>query len=389
MHCSKRMERLSAPGLFAMLLQIKRELADRGTDVIDLSVGSPDNGPAPHVVEEMTRALQEPGAFRYTISDLPELKAAVAHWYQRRFGVELAPEEITSLLGSQEGLGHIGLCLVDPGDVILAPDPGYPVFHTGAEVADGSLYLVPQRRENGYVMDLRDIPEDVARRAKLLIVSYPNNPTAALAPESFYHDLVAFARQYDVAVLHDNAYCELVFDGRRTGSFLQVPGARKVGVEFNSLSKTYGFAGARMGFAMGNREIVDRIATLKSHLDYGAFLPVQRGAIAALTGPQDSVDRVRQTYERRRDLLCDGLKAAGWTMDKPAATMFVWAPVPGRYTTTMEFVRDLVERSGVLVSPGDSFGPGGEGYVRMALVQPEDRLAVAVQRVAACGILRP
>ena len=389
MHWSRRMEALSAPGVFSMLLQIKTELTARGVDVIDLSVGSPDNGPAPHVVEAMHRALNEPDAFRYAISDLPELTAAVARWYARRFGVALAPQEITSLLGSQEGLGHISLCLADPGDVILAPDPGYPVFHAGPELAEAELYPVPQRREHGYVMDLRDIPTDVARRARLLIVSYPNNPTTVLAPERFYYDLVDFARQFDVTVLYDNAYCELVFDGRKVGSFLSVPGAKELGVEFNSLSKTYGYAGARLGFALGNAELVARIATLKSHLDYGAFLPVQRGAIAALDGPQDSVEAARSAYERRRDVLCDGLIAAGWTMDKPAGTMFVWAPLPGDAADSMAFVRELAERTGVLVTPGVSFGSFGEGHVRMALVQAEDRLAEAVKRIQTCGILEP
>ena len=388
MRWARRMEALSAPGVFTVLREKKLELLALGMDVIDLSVGSPDNAPALHVVEAMKQSLDDPGSFQYAINDLPELRAAAARWYARRFGVQLDPAaEITSLLGSQDGLGHICLTLADPGDVILVPDPGYPVFHAGPRLAEAEIYPLPQRRERGYVVDLRDIPSDVARRAKLMIVSYPNNPTTALAPEGFFGELVEFAKNYDVAVLYDNAYCELVFDGRKVGSFLSCPGARDVGVEFNSLSKTYGFAGARVGFALGNADMVSRLATLKSHLDYGVFLPVQRGAIAALDGCQDCVEHTRAAYESRRNTLCVGLNSAGWKMEKPKATMFVWAAIPQKFTDSMAFVMELAERSGVLVTPGSSFGAFGEGHVRMALVQNNERMAQAIQRIKECGIL--
>jgi LL-diaminopimelate aminotransferase len=388
MYLPRRMEALSAPGVFTVLADKKKELISRGVDVIDLSVGSPDTCPPPHVVDAIKKGLDDCDCFRYAISDLPELKAAAAAWYLRRFGVELDPAaEITSLLGSQDGLGHISLAMADPGDIILAPDPGYPVFHAGPMLAEAKLCPLPQKKENGYIISLRDIPTELARKARLMIVSYPNNPTTALAPEGFCTELAAFAKEFDIAVLYDNAYCELVFDGRKVGSFLNAPGAKDVGVEFNSLSKTYGFAGARMGFALGNAEMISRIATLKSHLDYGAFIPVQHGAIAALTGPQQCVEQARAAYESRRDVLCDGLIEAGWPMDKPAGTMFVWAPVPRGYQDSMAFAMELAERSGVLVTPGVSFGSFGEGHVRMALVQSPARLYEAVQKIRQCGVL--
>lgn len=388
MYLPRRMEALSAPGVFTVLAEKKRELIARGVDVIDLSVGSPDNAPPSHVVDAMRQGLCEEDCFRYAITDLPELRQAAASWYLRRYGVTLDPDrEITSLLGSQDGLGHVSLCMADPGDAILAPDPGYPVFHAGPLLACAELVPVPQRRENGFVIDFRDIPAEAARRARLIIVSYPNNPTTALAPAGFFGQLVEFAKSHDIAVLYDNAYSELVFDGHKAGSFLSEPGAKDVGVEFNSLSKTYGFAGARMGFALGNAEIVSRIATLKSHIDYGSFLPVQRGAIAALTGPQDCVEQARLAYQARRDVLCDGLIEAGWVMEKPRGTMFVWAALPPCYAGSTAFVMELADRTGVLVTPGVSFGACGEGHVRMALVQSTGRMAEAARRIKECGML--
>jgi LL-diaminopimelate aminotransferase len=388
MHLPKRMEALTAPGVFTVLAEKKRELLARGADVIDLSVGSPDNDPPPHVIEAVKKGLEEPGCFRYAISDLPELRLAAAAWYLRRYGVRLDPaHEIVSLLGTQDGLAHLSLCMADPGDAILAPDPGYPVFHAGPRLAGAEIVPMPQRRENGYVIDLRDIPGNAARRAKLMIVSYPNNPTAAVAPKGFFGDLVAFARDFDIAVLYDNAYSELVFEGPPSGSFLAEPGAGDVGVEFNSLSKTYGFAGARMGFALGNAEIVGRIAALKSHIDYGAFLPVQRGAVAALTGPQDCVAEAREAYRARAYALCDGLTSVGWPVERPKGTMFAWAPLPGGYADSTRFALELADRTGVLATPGVSFGACGEGHVRMALVQGMARIREAVLRIRDSGMI--
>lgn len=237
------------------------------------------------------------------------------------------------------------------------------------------------------MINLQDIPEQVARQAKLMLVSYPNNPTTAMAPDSFYVDLVAFAKKYDIIVLHDNAYSELVFDGKSCGSFLAFPGAKDVGVEFNSLSKTYGLAGARIGFCVGNKEVVSRLKILKSNMDYGMFLPIQQAAIAAITGDQSGVAATRIAYEHRRDILCDGLSALGWEIDKPEATMFVWAAIPAHYETSEDFVMDMVTKAGVIVTPGSAFGPAGEGYVRMALVQEEENLKQAVEAIRLSGIL--
>ena len=389
MQWSKRMEPLTAPGVFTVLKNKKNELIARGVDVIDLSVGSPDNAPPDFVIEEIKRSLDDPACFQYAIGDLPELRQAAASWYARRFGVTLDPQrEITSLLGSQEGLGHISLALVDPGDVVLAPNPGYPVFHAGPQLAQAELVTVPMRAEHDYRLALRDVPADAARRAKLMIVSYPNNPTTALAPEGFFAELVEFAKNFDIPVLYDNAYCELVFDGVRVGSFLATPGAKAVGVEFNSLSKTYGYAGGRCGFALGNADIIQRLSALKSHLDYGMFLPLQRGAIAALEGCQDCVRQTRAAYQARRDVLCDGLTAIGWPVARPKATMFVWAGIPAGFADSTAFAMELADRSGVLVTPGVSFGSFGEGHVRMALVQSAERMAEAVTRIRQCAILK-
>ncbi|NMA26041.1 MAG: aminotransferase class I/II-fold pyridoxal phosphate-dependent enzyme, partial [Clostridiales bacterium] len=271
---------------------------------------------------------------------------------------------------------------------VLVQDPGYPIFSDGPVLAGAELYKMPQKAENGWLVDLNAVPKDVAERAKFMVVSYPNNPVTILAPPSFYRDLVAFAKKYDIIVLHDNAYSELVFDGRTCGSFLEYEGAKDVGVEFNSLSKTYGLAGARIGFAVGNPQVISMLKTLKSNLDYGMFLPVQKAAVAAITGPQDCVAETRRAYEARRNVLVEGLRDAGWPMEKPPATMFVWAKLPGKYQNSEEFTKELLGRSGVLVTPGSAFGREGEGYVRLALVQDEETLLDAVRLIDESGILK-
>ena len=256
----------------------------------------------------------------------------------------------------------------------------------GSEMCIRDSYM-PQRKENGYIIRLDEIPEDVARKARLMVVSYPNNPTTAMAPDSFYEELIAFARKYDIIVLHDNAYSDLIFDGKTCGSFLRFPGAKEIGVEFNSLSKTYGLAGARIGFCLGNSQVVSRLKLLKSNMDYGMFLPIQAAAIAAITGDQSCVQVTRQAYETRRNIMCDGFTSIGWKMERPEATMFVWAPIPEHYTCSEAFVMELIERAGVMVTPGSAFGPSGEGYVRLALVQDEEMLNKAIKAVKESGVL--
>ena len=375
-------------GVFSRLAVMRKNRLAQGKEVYDLSIGAPNIPPTKRIMEVMAEAVMKPANYVYAINDTQQLLEAVAQWYKRRYDVELNPEtEICSLLGSQDGLSHIALSILDPGDVMLVPDPCYPIFADGPRIAGAELYYMPLQKENDYVIQLQDIPEEIARKAKFMLVSYPNNPTAAMAPESFYHEVVAFAKKYDIIVLHDNAYSELVFDGQSCGSFLSIPGAMEVGVEFNSLSKTYGLAGARIGFCVGNKEVVGMLKTLKSNMDYGMFLPIQAAAVEALTGNQAVVAETRAAYEHRRDVLCDGLIEAGWHMEKPAGTMFVWAPIPDSYQDSESFVADLLDKTGVLVTPGSAFGPSGEGYVRMALVQSEDTMKKIVEAVAVSGIL--
>ena len=374
-------------GVFSRLAVMRKNRLAQGKEVYDLSIGAPNIPPTKRIMEVMAEAVMKPANYVYAINDTQQLLEAVAQWYKRRYDVELNPErEICSLLGSQDGLSHIALSILDPGDVMLVPDPCYPIFADGPRIAGAELYYMPLQKENDYVIQLQDIPEEIARKAKFMLVSYPNNPTAAMAPESFYHEVVAFAKKYDIIVLHDNAYSELVFDGQICGSFLSIPGAMEVGVEFNSLSKTYGLAGARIGFCVGNKEVVGMLKTLKSNMDYGMFLPIQAAAVEALTGNQAVVAETRAAYEHRRDVLCDGLIEAGWHMEKPAGTMFVWAPIPDSYQDSESFVADLLDKTGVLVTPGSAFGPSGEGYVRMALVQSEDTMKKIVEAVAVSGI---
>lgn len=374
-------------GVFSRLAAMRKNRLAQGKEVYDLSIGAPNIPPAKRIMEVMAEAVMNPANYVYAINDTQQLLEAVARWYKSRYQVELDSDtEICSLLGSQDGLSHIALSILDPGDVMLVPDPCYPIFADGPRIAGAELYYMPLKKENDYVIQLQDIPEEIARKAKFMLVSYPNNPTAAMAPESFYHELVAFAKKYDIIVLHDNAYSELVFDGKTCGSFLSIPGAMDVGVEFNSLSKTYGLAGARIGFCVGNKHVVGMLKTLKSNMDYGMFLPIQAAAVEALDGDQSIVAETRHAYEQRRNVLCDGLIAAGWHMDKPQGTMFVWARIPAQYKDSESFVEDLFNRTGILVTPGSAFGPSGEGYVRMALVQSEDTMKKIALRAAQSGI---
>jgi LL-diaminopimelate aminotransferase len=388
MHFSERMNRFGE-GIFSKLLDLKKEKEEKGEEVIDLSVGTPNIPPANHIRQALCEAAAKPENYTYAIQDKKELLEAVAIWYNRRYKVTLDPNlEICSLLGSQEGLAHISFSMIDEGDLVLVPDPCYPIFANGPLLAGASLFYMPQRKENHYVIDFSDIPEDDAKKAKFMLVSYPNNPTTAMAPNSFYEELIAFAKKYEIMVIHDNAYSELVFDGKTCGSFLQFKGAKEVGVEFNSLSKTYGMAGARIGFCIGNKEMVEKLKTLKSNLDYGMFLPIQEAAIAAITGDQSCVKDTKSAYERRRDVLCDSFNKIGWKMGPPEATMFVWAKIPDGFPDSMTFAMELMEKTGVLVTPGSAFGKLGEGYARLALVQDEEKLYRAAELIEKSGILR-
>lgn len=387
MQLSKRMD-LFGESVFSRLTAIKNKRLAQGLPVYDFSIGTPNVPPAQHILDAITEAVADPKNYVYAINDLPELQDAVQEWYRRRYGVELDPRtEVSSLLGSQEGLSHIALAFADEGDVILAPEPCYPVFADGPLIAGAQVYHMPLLEENDYIIQLQDIPTDVAKKAKMMIVSYPNNPTTALAPDSFYHDLIRFAKENDIVVLHDNAYSELVYDGKSVGSFLRFEGAKEVGVEFNSLSKTYGLAGARIGFCVGNADVVSAVKTLKSNMDYGMFIPVQKAAIAAITGDQSCVPMTRDAYQRRRDLLCDGLTEIGWKVERPVSTMFAWPKIPAKFTNSEEFAMELVDKTGMLVTPGSAFGTLGEGHVRMAMVRSDEEIRACIQAVKDSGIL--
>lgn len=373
--------------IFNQLDDKKRELQARGVDVINLSIGTPDFAPDAHVMQAVSAAAEEPENYKYSMNDTPELVRAVQDWYARRYDVKLDPEQVMSVSGSQEGIAHVAFPFVGPGDLVLAPDPGYPIFTFGPMMTGAEIGLYPLYAEKGWILDFDDIPDEVANRAKLMVVSYPNNPTTAVADRDFYVRLVAFAKQHNILVLHDNAYSDLVLDGSEGISFLSVPGAMDVGIEFNSLSKTYNLTGMRVSFAVGNRDMIRRFHDFRSQIDYGMFYPAQAGAVAALTGPQDIVARNRAGYQARRDALCGGLRRIGWDVPDSRGSMFVWAKIPQGYASSAAFVLELMDKTGVICVPGLSFGAQGEGYVRFALVVPPARMEEAVRRIADSGIL--
>lgn len=387
LHFAKRMESFQ-PGIFNVLNDRKNEMVRQGREVFNLSVGTPDFSPDEHVMEAMRRACADPNLYKYSLGNLPALVEAVQNWYLRRYGVALEPEEIMSVNGSQEGIAHVALPLCDPGDLVLCPNPGYPIFEMGPWLCGAEISYYDLLEENGYLPDLNAIPEETARRARVMVVSYPANPVCVTAPRRFYEELVAFAQKYNIIILHDNAYSEIVYDGREGISFLSIPGAREVGVEFNSLSKTYNLTGARISFVVGNREIIQNFSKVRSQIDYGIFLPVQYAAIAALNGPQDGVARRREEYQRRRDALCGGFRSIGWEVPDSQGSMFAWAPIPAGYDSSVAFCMELMERSGLICTPGSAFGSLGEGHVRFALVEPVERMQRIVAAVEQSGILQ-
>ncbi|MHB1418790.1 MAG: LL-diaminopimelate aminotransferase [Bacillota bacterium] len=382
MEKASRMQAL-APAIFSEMDLLGKQVSAQGVDVINLSIGSPDQPPAEHIRRALIDAVSDSANYGYTLSGgIDEFKEAVAHWYWQRFRVILDPaREVLPLMGSQDGLTHIFLAYVNPGEVALIPDPGYPAYSAGLALAGGRKFPLSLKEENSFLPKWGDIPPEVAREAKIMFLNYPSNPLAAVATREFFDEVVAFAAEYDILVCHDIAYSELAFDDYRPPSFLEAQGAKEVGVEFHSLSKSFNMAGCRLGFVVGNPEVIATLGQLKSNIDYGVFKAVQLTGIAALTGPQDWVRETASVYARRRDVLVDGLVGLGWKMKKPRASMFVWAPLPEGYHSSREFAVELLERAGVLVVPGTGFGEQGEGYVRIALVCSEMRLAEAVRRI--------
>ena len=387
MEFSKRMS-LFGDEIFAALNEKKVALESQGKTIYNLSVGTPDFAPAPHIRQALLDAAADPENWKYSLRDLPEMLEAVCSYYKRRFGVEITPEQVASCNGSQEGCGHIGMALCDEGDTVLLPNPCYPVFIAGAKLAGAEPYYYPLVKEHGFLPYVAGIPEEVARRAKYMIVSLPANPVGSVGTPALYEELVAFAKKYDILLIHDNAYSDIIFDGAEGHSLFNTPGAMDVGVEFFSLSKSFDVTGARISFLVGRPDVVAAFRRLRGQIDFGMFLPIQKAAVAALTGPLDMVREQCGVYQQRRDALCGGLRAIGWDVPDSHGSMFVWAPIPAKYASSMDFCMDLVEKSGVLCTPGSSFGPAGEGYVRFALTMPAERIARAVAAIADSGILQ-
>jgi len=379
---SQRLKQIP-PYLFAEIDRLKNEMIRRGVDVIDLGVGDPDLPTPPHIVERLKEAAEDPENHRYpSYNGLFLFRRAVSDWYKRRFGVDLDPErEVIALIGSKEGIAHLPLAFVDPGDVVLVPNPAYPVYHIGTIFAGGRPYYMPLLEENGFLPNLEKIPEDIARKAKLIFVNYPNNPTAAIADLDFFERLKRFAKKYNIIVCHDAAYTELSYDGYRPPSFLEVKGSKEIAIEFHSLSKTYNMTGWRIGFAVGNADVIKALKEVKSNIDSGVFQAVQWAAIAALEGSEDAVEKNRRIFQERRDILIDGLRKIGLRVQRAKATFYLWARVPSGYSSA-SFSRFLLERAGIVTTPGSGFGDAGEGYIRIALTVPKGRIIEAVKRLA-------
>ncbi|MSS72331.1 MAG: aminotransferase class I/II-fold pyridoxal phosphate-dependent enzyme [Candidatus Latescibacteria bacterium] len=386
---TKRLQRLP-PYVFAQINEQKLKLRQQGVDVIDLGMGNPDQPAPPHIIEKLCEVVHDEKAHRYASGGsrgLPALRQAICRHYQGRFGVELDwQREVITTIGSKEGLAHICLALLDPGDLAVVPNPAYPIHIYGVAIAGGNVLSIPLRPEKEFVPEMEMITREVWPRPKLMIFNFPNNPTTATVDVSFFEEVVAFARKRDIIVIHDLAYSDIAFDGYVAPSFMQVPGAKEVGVEFFTMSKSYNMAGWRVGFCVGNPDVIDALAKIKGYMDYGIFTPIQVAAITALDGPQDCVKAAAKLYQKRRDTLVRGLNRIGWPVLKPRASMFVWAPIPGRYREmgSVAFAMQLMKEAEVAVSPGVGFGDMGEGYVRISLVENEQRIQQAVRNIKKC-----
>jgi len=386
---NRRADRLSAlpPYVFARLDELKARAREQGLDLIDLGMGNPD-GPTPQpIVEAAKQAIQDTANHGYPpFEGTASFRKAITDWYNRRYGVELDPDgEALPLLGSKEGLTHLAMAYVNPGDVVLVPNPAYPAHFRGPAIAGGDIHPMLLKADNDWLIDLGSIPDAVAERAKILYFNYPSNPTAATAPREFFEDIVAFARKHEILLVHDQAYAELAFDGYQPTSLLEIPGAKDIGVEFHTLSKTYNMAGWRVGFVVGNRHIIQGLRTLKTNLDYGIFAALQKAAETALQLPDVYLHEVQSRYRQRRDFLIQGFGELGWNVPKTRATMYLWVPCPPGMLST-DFALNVLQQTGVVVTPGNAFGSGGEGYVRVSLIADCDRLGEALRRLKDAGI---
>ena len=388
MEFSKRLE-LFGPEIFAALNDRKVALEAEGRTLYNLSVGTPDFPTPPHIKQALVEAAAKDENWKYSLRDLPELLDAVCGYYVRRFGVEgLVRENVMSFAGSQDGIGHLGLALCNDGDTVLLPDPCYPVFMTGARLGGAQPWFYKLTKENRFLPDVSSIPAEVAQKAKFMLVSLPANPVGSVGTPELYREIVDFCRANDILLVHDNAYSDIIFDGVKGGSIFNIPGAREVAVEFFSLSQSFNVTGARISFLVGRPDVVAACKKLRTQIDFGMFLPIQHAAIAALTGPLDMVQRQCADYQARRDALCGGLRGIGWNVPDSHGSMFVWAPLPQGRTDSMAFCMELIDKAGVICTPGASFGPSGEGYVRFALTLPVERIAQAVQAIADSGLIR-
>jgi len=385
----KQAERISRlpPYLFKEIDEKKRLMMGKGVDIIDLGIGDPDLPTPPHIIDAMAVAVKDPENHRYpSYSGMEEFRYEIAEWYLRRFSVKLDPDtEVIALIGAKEGIAHISLAFIDPGDVALTPTPAYPVYHTGTLFAGGKPYFLPLHEKNGFQPDLTAIPQEVADKAKIIWINYPNNPTAAVADKDFFESIVAFARSYGIMVCHDLTYSEIAFDGYKPMSLLEVEGAKEIGIEFHSLSKTFNMTGWRVAFAVGNREAIQGLGAIKSNLDSGVFQAIQIASIEALKSHREGISEMGKIYERRRDIMVRGLQDSGFKVNPPKATFYLWVPVPHPYTS-MDLAARLLDEAGVVVTPGNGFGSAGEGYIRIALTQDEKRLSEAVERVLKVGL---
>lgn len=384
--CSEKLKKLP-PYVFAVMKKLMKEAWEKKLDVIDLTMGNPDLPTPKHIVDRLVdTVVNHPNTHRYPqAKGMPKFRQAVCQWYKSRFNIDLDPEtEAIALVGSKEGVGHLAAAILNPGDLALVPSPAYPVHYNGVILSGGDVHLMPLREENNYLPELDKISEEVARKAKLMFINYPNNPTAAVVEDmNFYQEVIAFGKKYDIIIASDLAYSEICFDGYKAPSILQVKGSKDIAVEFNSFSKTYNMAGWRIGFAVGNAQILGYLEKFKSYLDYGVFTALQLAGVAALTSPQDCVQETVKVYQRRRDSFVEGLNKLGWKVKKPKATMYLWAPIPEQFKQmkSLEFCEFLIKETGIAISPGIGFGEYGEGYVRMALVTHDNRFHDALLRL--------
>ncbi|MBQ5674814.1 MAG: aminotransferase class I/II-fold pyridoxal phosphate-dependent enzyme [Lachnospiraceae bacterium] len=374
-------------GIFQVLNEKLKERMSQGKKVYNFSVGTPDFKPSERVMKAVCESAAKPENYKYALADLPELIEAVQKRYEKRYHVSLRPEEIASVYGSQEGMAHIGLALCDVGDVVLVPNPGYPIFEVGPSLAGAEAVTYDLDENNGYLPNLEAIDKEILAKTKFMIVSYPLNPVCKTAPLSFYESLIAWAKENDILIVHDNAYSDIIYDGREGRSILSFPGAKDICVEFYSLSKSFNYTGARVGFLVGNEAVVQNFKKLRSQIDYGTFIPVQYGAIAALTEPDNVVLEQCKLYEERRNALCDGFTEIGWKFQRSEGTMFAWTKLPEGYVDDTAFVMELFEKSGVLCTPGSSFGSLGKGHVRFALTLPVETIKEAIDSVRNSNVL--